>query len=617
MTALTRRSVLALTGAAALSRSLTPAWATGTAAPAEPVRRHALSVFGEPALGPNFTHFPYVNPDAPKGGEIRMLPSSFEGNQNPLTFNTFNMHILRGDAPPLMQLCHASLMVQNLDEPDAVYGHLAESVTVEGQRLTFHMRPGTTFSDGSPITAEDAAWSLNALKTEGHPYYRQVLRPMDSAEAVDEATLVVQLADYASNRLPPLIAAYPVLSKAYWEAADFRSATLDRPVTSGPYTVGDFRPGRYVAYERRSEFWGDSLPTGVGHNNFDVIRVDFFRDRTAGFEAFKSGQVQYREEFTSKTWATEYDFPAMRDGRVVREEFPDGRPSGAQGWFINTRRAKFKDRRTREALTYAFDFEWTNANLFFSLYKRTYSFFMNSDLLAVGEPSPEELALLEPFRGQVDEAVFGPAWLPPVTDGSGRDRAPLRIAIRLLTEAGWTRGPNRILVNAEGEELSVEFLYRSPTFERVIQPYVKRLELLGVKATLRLVDPSQYQERVQNFDFDFTTSRYALGPTPGESIRQMWTSDNANEPGSYNLAGIADPVVDALTETLIKAPTRAEMTTAARAVDRVLRLGQYWVPQWYTDTHRTARWDKFGMPETKPRYDLPVASTWWAGDDNA
>lgn len=607
VSAITRRTALVLGGAAALLPGLSFAVRAGGG-------RHALSVFGEPAFGPDFAHFDYVDPDAPKGGEMRLLPSSFGGNQNPVTFNTFNTFILKGDSPPLMDLCHAPLMVRNLDEPDAVYAYLAEAVEVDGKRYAFHLKPGATFTDGSPITAEDVVWSFETLKTRAHPVFRQPLAGVARVEAAGPATAVVTFADDTSNRLPPLVAGYPVLSKAYYEANEFEAATLDIPVTSGPYTVGDFRQGRYVNFVRRDGFWGDDVPAGRGQNNFGTIRVDFFRERTASFEAFKTGAVTFREEFTSKTWATEYDFPAVRDGRVVMREFPDERPAGAQGFFINTRRKKFADKRTREALTWAFDFEWTNENLFYGLYERTVSFFMNSDMMATGEPSPEERALLEPYRDQVDPAVFGPAWLPPVTDGSGRDRAPLQRASQLLREAGWRREGDA-LVNAEGETLAIEFLYGSPTFERIIQPYANRLRLLGINATLRLVDGSQYQDRVQNFDFDLTTSRFALGATPGESIRLYWASETADDPGSLNLAGIADPVVDALTKKLINAPTREEMVTAARALDRVLRLGHYWVPQWYKGVHTVAYWaDEFGIPEKKPRYGLPVATTWWSKD---
>jgi microcin C transport system substrate-binding protein len=578
---------------------------------AAPARRHALAVFGDPELPPDFTHFPYVTPDAPKRGEIRLLASSWTTNQNPTSFDTFNMWVLRGNSPPFMGLCHATLMTQNLDEPDAMYGFVAEGVEVDGLRLAFFIRPTATFSDGSPITAADVAWTFETLKRDGHPLVAQPLDGVASVEAVDERTALVTLKEGTSNRLPPLVAGTAVLSRAYFETHDFKAATLDIPVGSGAYTVGDFRAGSWVDFRRRDDWWGDDVPAARGHNNFTTIRVAFYRERTVSFEAFKAGEVTFREEFTSKTWATEYDFPAIRDGRVVRREFPDGRPAGAQGFFLNTRRPKLADPRTREAIGYAFDFEWTNQNVFYGLYRRTPSFFVNSDMMAEGEPSPEEVTLLEPFRDRLPPAVFGPVWLPPTTDGSGRDRAALRKANELLTAAGWRREGER-LVNDAGETLSLEYLYEDPSAERYAQPFASRLRLLGIPMTLRLVDSAQYQERLNTFDFDMTARRYSLSPTPSEVIRQFWSSSSANVPGSYNIAGISDPVVDALTENLLAAPTREAMNTAGRALDRVLRLGHYWVPQWYKATHTVAFWDRFGIPETKPRYDLPVETTWWA-----
>nr|WP_255720411.1 extracellular solute-binding protein [Acuticoccus kalidii] len=571
---------------------------------------HALTVFGEPHHGPDFTHFDYVDPDAPKGGEIRLLPASWTTNQNPLTYNTFNMHVLKGDSPPLMGLCFTSLMVRGLDEPDTVYCHLAESVEVDGRRFTFRLRDDATFSDNSPITAEDVVFTLQTLKERGHPSLAQPLNGVESVEAPERLTVTITFAEGTSNRLPLLVAGYPVLSKAYYTENDFSEATLAVPVSSGPYVVGPYDAGRYVTFQRRPNYWGEDLPTGRGHNNFDTIRVDFYRERTAAFEAFKAGQITFREEFTAKTWATEYDFPAINDGRVVRRDFPDGRPAGAQGWFINTRRDKFKDPRTREALTWAFDFEWTNANVFYGLYERTSSFFMNSDMMATGTPDEAERALLEPFRDQLDPAVFGPAWLPPVTDGTGRDREPLKQADALLRAAGWRRREGK-MVNEAGEQLTIEFLYSQPTSERILQPYANRLRLLGIEPILRLVEAAQYQLRLQNFDYDLTTQRFAFAPTPSESIREFWTSPFADITGSYNLAGIKDPVVDGLTEAMLSASSREEMVTAARAVDRILRLGHYWVPQYYKAVHNVAYWDRFGIPDQQPRYDLPVETTWW------
>jgi len=617
MTALSRRRVLALSGAAALAARPGFALATGAAAPAAPGTggtHHALSVFGAPRHGPDFAHFSYVNPDAPKGGSIRLSPSSWTTNQNPTTFNTFNMLILRGDSPVYMDLTHASLMTRNLDEPDAVYPLLAQSVTVEGRDYTFALREGATFTDGSPITAEDVAFSYETLREKGHPIYRQILGGVEAVDVAGPLSVRITFFEGTSNRLPPLVAAgIPIISQAYFTEHDIEEATLAIPVTSGSYTVGDYRAGRYVTFRRRADDWAADVPARVGHNNFDDVRVDFYRERITGFEAFKKGDVSFREEFTAKTWATEYNFPAINDGRVVRRTFEDGRPSGAQGMFFNTRRAKFADPRTRQAIGMAFDFEWTNQNVFYGLYSRTVSFFMNSDLMATGEPTAEERALLEPYRDQIPPEAFGPAVLPPETDGSGRDRAPLREAARLLREAGWERKDDG-LVNADGERLTAEFLYFQPGWDKILQPYKNRLALLGVDVTLRMVESAQYQARTKSFDFDLAIQRLSLSPTPGESVREFWTSPAAHTEGSFNLAGIADPVVDALTETMINAPTREDMLSAARALDRVLRVGHYWVPQWYSGTHKVAYWDKFGIPEEKPRYDLPVVTTWWAKD---
>ncbi|WP_226573256.1 extracellular solute-binding protein [Acuticoccus sediminis] len=606
---LTRRRVLELAGAAT-ALSATP-WRIPRAAAAE--RRHALAVFGEARHPPGFAHFDYVNPDAPRGGELRLVPSSAAGNQNLQTFNTFNMFILRGDSPPLMELTHSGLMVRGLDEPDAVYGHIAEAVEIDGQRYAFVLRDGLTFSDGSPITSADVVYSFEVIRKHGHPAYAQPLTDnIASLEAPDPLTAVVTFKDGASNRMPPLIATYPVLCKAYYEANDFTAAKLDVPVTSGAYTVGEYGPGRYVNFERRKDYWGDALATGIGHNNFNRIRIDLYRERTLAFEAFKTGKENFREEFTSKVWATEYTFPAITRGDVIRRDFPDNRPAGAQGWFINTRREKFADKRVREALGWAFDFEWENQHLFYGAYTRTQSYFMNSDLMAEGEPSAAELALLEPFRDQVDPAVFGPAWTAPVSDGSGRDRNNLRRASDLLAEAGWERR-NGQLVNAKGEPLVVEYLYPSePTSERIWLPFANTLRTIGVEPRAVPVDATQYQLRIVNFDFDLMTQRFAFGPTPNDSIRQFFASSAANVSGSYNLPGIADPVVDAMLDAMMTAGTREGMVAAARVMDRVLRVGHYWIPQWYKAVHSVAYWDEFGIPEKKPHYEFPVETTWWS-----
>jgi microcin C transport system substrate-binding protein len=382
------------------------------------------------------------------------------------------------------------------------------------------------------------------------------------------------------------------------------------PLGSGPYKVGRLEPGRYIEYARVADWWGADLPVMRGINNFDIVRYEFFRDREVGFEGFTSKTYLFREEFTSRVWATRYNFPALQDGRVKREVLPDDTPSGAQGWFINTRRAKFKDAKLREALIDAFDFEWTNKTIMFGSYDRTQSVFQNSDLMASGKPNAAEARLLERFRGQVSEEVFGEPYVPPVTDGSGQDRKLLRKASDLLQEAGYAVKDGKRITPA-GEPITIEFLLDDPTFEPHHMLYIKNLRTLGIDATLRVLDPVQYQARLKDFDFDMIVDRLSFSSTPGDSLRPYLSSQAANIKGSQNLAGIADPVVDALIENIIAASNRADLTTACRALDRVIRSGRYWVPQWYKASHWVAYWDTFGRPATKPRYARGIPETWW------
>ena len=554
----------------------------------------------------------YVNPDAPKGGRIVLLPSTWQTNQNPLTFNTLNMWVLRGDAPPRLELIYDQLMVRALDEPDAVYGLVAETVEIDetGRVYTFTLRPEARFHDGVPITAHDVVFSLTTIREKGHPLLRQPLARLASVEALDERRVALVFAPNASNRLPPLVATYPVLPRHWYGTRDFDAAGLDVPLGSGAYRVGRFEPGRFIEFERFPDWWGKDLAVSRGQYNFEIVRVEFFRDRQIGFQALTNGTVTWREEFTAKTWATEYNFPAANDGRVVRRVFPDDRPAGAQGWFLNTRREKLSDPRTREAIGLAFDFEWSNANLFYGLYGRTQSWFQNSDMMAEGTPGEAELALLEPFRDALPEEVFGPVWTAPVSDGSGQDRRLLREASRLLSEAGWKRD-GRQLVDSAGRPFTIEVMSDSSSFERVVQPWVRNLGLIGIEASFRLVDPAQFQSRLNDFDFDVVGRRFALSPTLGEAIREFWSSAAAGVPGSTNLAGIRSEAVDALVDAILSAETRDQMVTAARALDRVLRVGHYWVPNWYKGTHTVAYWDVFGMPDDKPRYGFPVEETWW------
>ena len=577
------------------------------AQPAAAERSHGLSAFGDLAQPEDFEAFAYVDPDAPKGGALSLI-----GWGGVTTFNSLNNYILKGDAAQGLELLSDSLMVRASDEPDAVYGLIAESAEIaeDGKSVTFYLRPEARFSDGTPVTADDVVFSFAVLKEKGHPLFSQMLRDVEKAEALDPATVRYTFEGDLVRDLPLTVAGLPVLSKAFYTDRKFDETTLEPPLGSGPYLVDDLKQGRNITYRRNPDYWAKDLPVNKGRWNFDTIRFEYFRDRTAGMEAFKAGTYDLREEFTSKVWATEYDFPAIRDGRVKKDTLPDMTPSGTQGFFINTRRDKFKDKRVREALGLAFDFEWTNRNMFFNLYDRTQSYFENSPMKAEGEPSDAERALIEQLDVEVDPDALGPVPLPPVSDGSGRDRASLQRASKLLDEAGW-RIKDKKRVNDKGEPLTVEFLTFEPTFERIVAPYVKNLSLLGIDARIRRVDPAQYQQRLKDFEYDITTQRYVMRNTPGVELRSYFGSQSADLNGSLNLAGIKDPAVDALIEKIIGAETREDMQTAARALDRVLRAGHYWVPHWYKASHTIAYWDKFGQPETKPKFDRGILDTWW------
>ena len=577
-----------------------------------------MSAFGELKYPPDFEHFEYVQPTAPKGGVFSHVGSTRAYNQNFLTFNSLNTLILKGDGAQGMELTFASLMARAEDEPDAMYGLAARGVQISPNGLTYRflLRPGIKFHDGSPITGHDVAFSLMLLKEKGHPIAQQMLRDFAAAEAADDATVIVKFAANRARDVPLFAASLPILSRAYYTSHPFEETTLEPPLGSGPYKVGRFEPGRYIEYERVKNWWGADLPVSRGQNNFDVVRYEYYRDRDVAFEGFTGGTYLFREEFTSRIWATRYDFPALRDGRVKRDVVPDDTPSGAQGWFFNTRREKFQDRRLREAFAYAFDFEWTNRSIMYGSYQRTHSVFQNSDMMAVGSPTEDEISLLEPFRGKVPDEAFGEPFVPPVSDGSGQDRALLRRAGALLQEAGFViKGGKR--VTPKGERLTVEFLVDEPSFQPHHQSFIKNLGTLGIEASLRIVDPVQYRKREDDFDFDLIIQRFSFSSTPGDSLRSYFSSQAAKLKGSQNLAGIADPVVDALIERVMAADTRARLVTACKALDRVIRSGRYWVPHWYKASHWIAFWDVFGRPAVKPRFARGIPETWWYDREKA
>ena len=600
MTAPVRRNLYRLLGSALAVACL-------AVSPLEAAPRHGLSTFGDLKYSADFAHFAYVNPAAPKGGTVRMI-----GPGEVTTFDSFNDHVLKGDAAQGTDLLFDTLMVRALDEPDAVYGLVAASADVadDGRSVTFKLRPEACFSDGTPVTAQDVAFSLATLKDKGHPRYALTLKDVTRAEALDPLTIRYTFTGELVRDLPILVAELPVFSMAHYTAHPFE-ASLNAPLGSGPYKIADFKPGTFVSYQRRDDYWARDLAVNKGRFNIDTVRYDYFRDRTAELQSLFNGTYDFREEFTSKDWATAYDIPPVRDGRILRQTLADERPSGTQGFFINTRKAKLAGVRTRNALDLAFDFEWSNKNLFYGLYKRTTSYFENSDMRAQGPPSVDELALLEPFRTQLPPDAFAAPYVPPVTDGAGSDeRRWLREASALLDAAGWTVKDGKRF-NANGEPLDVEFLIDSEGFEKIINPYIARLGKIGIPASIRRVDPAQYQQRMKTFDFDVTVQRFSMRLTPGVELKTYFGSQSASMDGSFNLAGIKDPVVDALIDAATAAKSRASLVTAVRAIDRVLRAGHYWVPHWYKAAHNLAFWNRYSWPPVKPKYDRGAPETWW------
>jgi microcin C transport system substrate-binding protein len=576
------------------------------------VETHGLSAFGDLALPQDFKHFAYVDPEAPKGGTLVIQLRLANGNQNFDTFDTLNNHTFKGNGAAGMDATYDSLMSACLDEPSALYGLAARAVRVSQDKLSYRflLRPEAKFHDGSRLAAKDVAFSLMTLKTKGHPTERIALDQLVSAEAEADDVVLVRLSDKRSRDLHLVVASMPIFSEAYWKDRNFEGSTLDPPLGSGPYKVGRFEQGRYIEFDRVPDYWAKDLGVNVGLNNFGKIRYEYYRDRQVAFEAFKAGKINFQEEYTSLYWATRYDFPAVRDGRVKREELTSGAPVPSQGWYFNTRLQKFKDPRIREAIGLAFDFEWTNKNIMYSTYKRLTSFFENSEMKAVGKPGPEELALLEPWRGKIPDECFGEPFLPPVSDGSGSDRALLQRANQLFLQAGCKREGGTLKLPS-GEAFEIEFLDFSPSLQPHTEPFQANLKRLGITARSRIVDAAQYNARINEYDFDMASQALSGALTPGDDLRVVYGSEAGAAPGSRNIAGIADPAVDALIEKIGRAASRHELDIACRALDRVLRAGRYWVPMWYKDKALLAYWDMFSRPQTQPKFANGAPNTWW------
>lgn len=603
---LTRRA--ALLSAAALPLFGLPVRAEdkARAAQAEGWRQtHGLSSFGELGLPENFKNFPYAQPDAPKGGQLIQEAIA-------TSYDSLNGYILSGNPATGLGLNNDSLMAGSLEEDNTIYGLVAKSVEIspDKRQYRFHLRPEARFHDHSPLTAKDVAFSLKTLSEKGHPIIRQLLRDLESAVPESDDVVLITLKEGFGRDSILNIAGQPILSSAYYAAHPFDRPGMEPPLGSGAYKIGGFEQGRYIVYERVADYWGKDLPVNVGQNNFDAIRFDYFGERAVGFEAFKSGAVNLHESATASEWATGYDFPAVRDGRVIKREIPDRRSPGFQGFFFNTRRTIFKDPRIREALGYCLDFEWSNRNLFYGAYKRAASFFTNTDMAAEGLPSAEELALLEPLREKLPPQAFGLPYTPPVSDGSGQDRALLQRANALLIEAGCKRQGTSLL-SPDGAPLTFEVLEYSNAFDKVVQPMFKNMRLLGVEARLRVVDSAQFKQRIDAFDFDMVTDRKVIGGVPGEELLAYFGSKSGQTNGGLNLAGIDSPAVDALIEKALNAQSRAELVFICRALDRVLRSGQYWIPNWFSPNRRVAAWDFFGHPDAVPKLDIGIGSLWW------
>ncbi|PWR20339.1 extracellular solute-binding protein [Zavarzinia aquatilis] len=574
------------------------------AGPALADPRPAFSPFGDVKYAPDFGHFDYVDPQAPKGGRLNLSALG--------TFDSLNPYIVRGVAVQGTELTTDSLMVASSDEPDSFYGLLAESidVTADFSTVTFRLRGQARFADESPVTSADVAATWQALRDKGDPSWRQRLSDIAAIETPDPATVIVRFAAKNLRTLPIAIATMPVLPAAFLSAHDLDQPGLEPLPGSGPYRVAKVEAGRSIAFERRDDYWARDLNVNRGRYNFDRISIDYYRDRDIDFEAFKAGASDFREEFTSRLWATGYAGPAFDKGFIKRGEVADERPTGIQAFFLNLRREKFQDVRVRRAIGLAFDFEWSNKALFYGAYSRMASIFENSVLAAHGWPSSAELAILEMYRGHIPDAVFGGPYAPAATDGSGNIRDRLKAARDLLAAAGWTVSDGK-LVNAAGEPFEIEVLSDEPVMARIFQPFVQNLQRLGFTARYREVDQTSYQLRRQNFDYDVISQRFALGATPTTELRDLWGSANADAPGSLNLSGIKDPVVDMLIERMVGAESRPDYMTAAHALDRVVMWNDYIIPQWYKSNRTIAWWDRFGRPATAPVYDLGVVDTWW------
>lgn len=593
-----------LATACAAGAPLATAWAD------QPVNGLGIAMHGTPKYKDDFKHFDYVNPNAPKGGEVKL--AAIGG------FDTLNGFVIKGRAAAGLGSIYDSLTTASADEPFTQYGQLAEKIETPADRswVAFTLRANARWHDGKPITAEDLIWTFNILREKGAPFYRLYYQHVDQVTKTGERTVKFSFKPGENRELPLILGQLPVLPKHYWETRDFDKTTLEPPLGSGAYKIDSIDPGRSITYRRVADYWGKDLAVNVGRENFEVIRYDYYRDSTVALEAFKAGAFDFRVENSAKEWATGYDVPAVKSGVIKKEALKNSRTQGMQGFGFNVRRPIFQDRKVREALGYAFDFEWSNKTLFYDQYTRSRSYFGNSELEAKGLPGPEELKILEKFKGQIPDEVFSQEYNPPRTDGTGNLRNNLMKAAQLLKEAGWSIKNGKLTNDKSGDVMRFEILLSNPQFERIVLPYVKNLERLGVEATVRTVDTAQYQRRSDDFDVDMTVESWGQSESPGNEQREFWGTDAADQKGSRNSIGIKNKAIDELVELLIAAPDRDQLVVRTRALDRVLQWGFWIVPHFHTNVDRLAYWDKFGRPEITPKQGVQF-DAWWVDQQKA
>lgn len=569
---------------------------------------YGIAMHGDLKYPENFTHFDYVNPAAPKGGDFSYAAIG--------TYDSLNPFIVKGVAAEGIGMIYQTLMAPSHDEAFSNYGSVAQTIDVadDNGNVVFTLHPQARWHDGEPITAEDIVWSFDTLMEHGAPFYRAYYADVESAAALDARTVKFTFSTTKNRELPLILGQLPVLPKHYWtaEGRNFNETSLAPPLGSAAYRVAKVDPGRSITYERVENWWAADLPVNKGQYNFDTITVQYYRDATVALEALFAGQYDFRQEYIAKVWATGYDNSVVNSGEIVKEEIANHNPVGMQAFIMNTRRPVFQDRAVRRALQLAFDFEWSNKQFAYGAYKRTDSYFENSELASRELPTGRELEILNQFRDQLPEAVFTRPYTNPATDGMGNNRENLRKAIQILEKAGYKLGSDGIRVHEEtGQRLSFQIIDNQPEFERWVLPFTRNLRRIGVEASFRVVDTAQYVERMVNFDYDMTVHGMAQSLSPGNEQMEFWHSSRADMPGSRNYMGIGDPVVDALVEMVINAPDREELVARTRALDRVLLWGYYVIPQWHINSWRVAYRNKFAKPDIQAPYALGAMTMWW------